>query len=277
MGTTSTTGRVRYRGIFQDPNELAWALSLALPFAFVWFERRPAAQRRGAIVGAVLVLAIVVVCNIMTRSRSGQISLLATMGTYFIRRFGWRGIAAGAVLGIPIVLLGGRSDESSTEERLECWAEALSLWRENPVFGVGARQFGQHHYLTAHNSALLSLAETGPIGLFLFTAIIYLAFKIALTVQRDLADRPEAAAARSAAFAMVAGLVGMVASSLFLSLSYHMALWIMLGFAGAIQAVVHRYDPEWRLRWRWRDTWTVVAIDVVLIAATAVYLRLKGV
>ena len=278
MGTTSITGRVRYLGIFQDPNELAWALSLSLPFAFVWFDRRRAIGRRAvdiAIIGFVVVACIV--CNIMTRSRSGQIALVATLGTFFIRRFGWRGVVAGGVLAIPILLLGGRSDDSSTEERLECWAEALSLWREYPFLGVGARQFTQHHYLTAHNSSLLALAELGPIGLLLFTAIVYLAFKIALTAQRDLANRPEAAPARAAAFATVAGLVGMVSSALFLSLTYHMSLWIMIGLAGSIQAVVSRHDPDWRVHWRWRDTLFVVGIDVVLVAGTALYLRLKGV
>lgn len=278
MGTTSITGRVRYLGIFQDPNELAWALSLSLPFAFVWFDRRRAIGRRTveiAIIGLVVVACIV--CNIMTQSRSGQIALVATLGTYFIRRFGWRGAAAGGVLAIPILLLGGRSDDASTDERLECWAEALGLWREYPFIGVGARQFTQHHYLTAHNSSLLALAEMGPIGLLLFTAIIYLAFKIALTAQRDLANRPEAAPARAAAFATVAGLVGMVSSALFLSLTYHMSLWIMIGLAGGIQAVVSRHDPDWRVRWRWRDTFFVVGLDVVLIAATSLYLRLKGV
>ncbi len=278
MGTTSVTGRVRYLGIFQDPNELAWALSLSLPFAFVWFDRRRALGRRTLDI-AIIVLVVVacIVCNIMTQSRSGQIALVATLGTFFVRRFGWRGVAAGAVLAIPILLLGGRSDDSSTEERLECWAEALSLWREHPFLGVGARQFTQHHYLTAHNSSLLALAELGPIGLLLFTAIVYLAFKIALTAQRDLADRPEAAPARAAAFATVAGMVGMVSSALFLSLTYHMSLWIMIGLAGAIQAVVARHDPDWKVRWRWRDTLFVVGFDVVLIAATALYLRLKGV
>ena len=278
MGTTSITGRVRYLGIFQDPNELAWALSLSLPFAFVWFERRRGLGRRTfdmAIIGLVVVACIV--CNIMTKSRSGQIALVATLGTYFIRRFGWKGVVGGGVLAIPILLLGGRSDDASTDERLECWAEAMSLWRENPFLGVGARQFTQHHYLTAHNSSLLALAELGPIGLLLFTAIVYLAFKIALTAQRDLARRPEAAPARAAAFATVAGLVGMVSSALFLSLTYHMSLWIMIGLAGAIQAVVARHDPDWRVHWRWRDTLFVVGLDVVLIAGTALYLRLKGV
>jgi hypothetical protein len=279
MNTTSIGGRVRYRGIFQDPNELAWALSMALPFVFVWYERRGA--RGGSRIPDQIVVALVLVafgiCNVLTQSRSGQISLMATVGVYFIRRFGWRGIAFGAVLAAPILLLGGRSDESSTNERLECWAEAFELWREHPLIGVGARQFGQHHFLTAHNSVLLALAELGPIGLGLFTAVIYAAFKITLQVQRDLADDPQAAEARSIAFATLAALVGMVASALFLSLAYHVALWMLIGLTGAIQATVMRHHPDWRLRWNWRDTALVIGIDVALVGGIAAYLKLKGV
>ena len=40
METSSITGRIRYRGVFQDPNELAWAISLSLPFVFSWFGGR---------------------------------------------------------------------------------------------------------------------------------------------------------------------------------------------------------------------------------------------
>jgi O-antigen ligase len=176
------------------------------------------------------------------------------------------------------LLLGGRSDaDSSTQERLECWMQALDIWRQYPLVGVGARLFTQHHYLTAHNSALLALAELGPIGLGLFTAVIYAAFKITIQVQRDFAARPEAQSVRIGAFATLAGLTGLVASALFLSLTYHVALWIQLALAGAIQAAVWRHDPDWRLRWRWRDTVTVVGLDVALIAGISVYLKLKGV
>jgi O-Antigen ligase len=278
MGTSSIEGRVRYRGVFQDPNELAFALSLSLPFVFGWFDGRRGKKRGWASpVLVVVVLALIITCNILTRSRSGQISLIATLGVYFLRRFGWRGAALGGALALPVLLLGGRSAESSTQERLECWSEALSLWREHPFFGVGARQFGQHHYLTAHNSALLALADMGPIGLLLFTIVIYMAFKITIQIQRDFADRPEAEPVRAAAFAVLAGLVGLVASALFLSLTYHVALWIEIALVGAVQSVVWTHEPGWRLRWRWRDVGRVIAIDLALVIGIAIYLRIKGI
>jgi hypothetical protein len=278
MGTRSDGGRVRYIGIFQDPNELACATSISLPFVFMWLgEKKSAARRLLARITPLPVLLASILCNIMTQSRSGQISLIATLGVYFVRRFGWRGMAVGGALAIPVLIFGGRSDESSTEERLECWSEALSMWRDHPVLGIGAKQFGQHYYLTAHNSALLALSEMGPLGLLLWTIALYVAFKTTLQVQRDFANRPEAADVRAAAFATLAGLVGMVASALFLSLTYHLAFWIEVGLAGSIQAVVWRHDPNWKLRWRWRDLFLIVGLDVGAVASIAIYLRSKGI
>jgi len=279
MGTMSVTGRVRFRGIFEDPNELAWSLSIALPFVFAWFERRRVTRGGIQIVPAILtllVLAACVVCNIMTKSRSGQISLIATLGVYFLNRFRWRGLALGAALAVPILMLGGRSDDSSTQERLECWSQALTLFREHPFMGVGGKQFTQHHFLTAHNSVMLAVAETGPVGVLLFIAIVYAAFKMTLRAQRELAGRPEAAEARAVAFATVAALTGTVASSFFLSITYHVALWMVLGLAGAVHAMVARHDPDWHLPWGLRDTGLVFGLSVAIVSGTAVYLRMKG-
>ena len=71
-------------------------------------------------------------------------------------------------MALPVLLLGGRSGENadqSTLERYEAWSTGLTMFRGNPVFGVGARQFAEHHYLTAHNSYVLSFAELGFPGL----------------------------------------------------------------------------------------------------------------
>ena len=277
LDTHSIGGRVRFRGVFQDPNELAWVASMGLPFVFTWFERRRNLMR---LLGAGLAVAAVTVCTIMTQSRSGQIALAATLGTYFIRRMGGRGAVLAALVALPVLLLGGRSGEeadSSSQERLECWSEALTMWRENPFMGVGAKQFTEHHYLTAHNSFLLVLAEMGPFGLLVWTLTLYVAFKIVIQIQRDFAGVPAAENARSDAFAVFAGLVSMTVSTFFLSIAYHPAVWIEFGLVGIVQAAVWRHDPDWELRWSWRDVAFVVAFDVVLVAGVALYLKSVGV
>jgi hypothetical protein len=276
LGTHSIGGRVRFRGLLQDPNELAWAISMGVPLAFAFVERRRSATRIAVLVAA---LALGSVCVIMTQSRSGQLALAAVLGVYFVRRFGWRGAAVAILVTIPLVLLGGRSGaeaESSSQERLECWAEALSLWRENPLLGVGAGQFTEHHYLTAHNSFMLTLAELGPVGLVLWSAGIYLAFKVVVRVQLDLRARADASVARIWAVALLASLVGLTLSAAFLSIAYHAVLWIYLALVAALYAAVRRHDPAFQVRFGWRDLVAVLGCDVVLVAGFAFYIRIKG-
>jgi O-Antigen ligase len=277
LGTRSIGGRVRYRGLLEDPNELCFALAMGAPLALGLYERRRTLRR---LLLALTTFAASTVCAIMTHSRSGQASILAVLGVSFMRRFGRRGVVVSAVLGVPLLILGGRTGaeaDSSSRQRLECWAAALSMWRENPFMGVGQGQFTQRHFLTAHNSFLLTLAELGPLGLVLFTATVYFAFKIALRAQVELADRPEAAVARSWATAIMASLAGMTVSAFFLSVPYNVILWIFLALAGSFYAAVRRHAPNWRVRFGFGDLVVVVMADAVIVVGLQLYTRLKGV
>jgi O-antigen ligase len=275
--THSIVQRVRFRGLLEDPNELCLALSMGAPLALGLYERRRSLRR---LLLAIVTFGLVIPCIVMTRSRSGQLSILAALGVYFLRRFGRRGIFLALVLAVPILLLGGRSGaeaDSSSDERLECWSEALSMWREYPLLGVGYGQFTDHHYLTAHNSFLLALAELGPAGLLLWTGSLYAAFKTMLRIHFDFMGRPDAAAALDWTYALTASLVGLTVSSVFLSVTYHGVLWIFLGLAAALYAAVRAHAPGWRVRYGLRDVAVVFGIDIAFIGAIWLYLRVKGV
>ena len=277
LDTHSIGGRVRYRGILEDPNELSWAINMSIPLAFALYERRRTLRR---LLLAIVTTVLGAACMIMTQSRSGQLGILAALGVYFIRRMRWKGVLVGAVAAIPLLLLGGRSGEgadSSSEERLNAWNEALSMWRESPVIGVGTGQFVEHYYLTAHNSFLLALAELGPLGLFLWCAILYYSIKVTVQAQTQLANRPEAGAARAWAMALLASMVGMVVSAGFLSLTFHTVLWINLGLVGALYNAIRMHEPTFRVRFGWRDAGIVAGIEVAIVVAISGYLRIKGI
>jgi O-antigen ligase len=277
LKTHTIGGRVRFRGLLEDPNELGMAISMGAPLAFAFYERR---RGKGRLALLLATFALGFVCLIMTKSRSGQLSMLVVLGVYFLRRFGRRGAVAAAIAAIPLLLLGGRSGaeaESSATERLECWDEALQMWRENPFLGVGQGEFGEHHYLTAHNSFLLALAELGPLGLFLFTAVLYAALKIVIRIRADLAARDEARDARIWATALLASLAGMVVSAFFLSVTYHTIFWLFLGLPVALYSAVRAHDPNWRVHFGWKDAGLIAAFDAVMVVAIFFYLRIKGV
>jgi len=164
LGTTSVGGgRVRYRGVLQDPNELSLAGGVGLPLAFALGESRKRGFARHIV--SALTLALVLICAVFTGSRGGQLVVLAVLGSYGLKRFGAKGLIMGGVLAAPLLLLGGRSGEeasSSTLERLDCWSSALSIWRSHPILGVGLGQFTEYNDLTAHNSYLLSLGAWAP-------------------------------------------------------------------------------------------------------------------
>ena len=277
LGTHSIVGRVRYLGLLEDPNELAMAISTAIPLAFALYQ-----LRRSRLRFAILLLALAggFTCVIMTKSRSGQLSMLAALGVYFVRRFGRRGLLAGAILALPVLLLGGRSGEeadSSSDERLECWRAAIDMWRENPLLGVGQGQFGENHYLTAHNSVWLTLAELGPLGLLCWTATVYVSFKIVVRASIDFRDHPQAAEVRTWGTALLASLSALAISSFFLSVAYHPVVWIFFALVAAYYAAIQNHHPGWKVRFGWRDLMAVATFDTVLVSTMALYLRAKGI
>lgn len=284
FGTTSVgQGRVRYLGVLQDPNELAFAGGIGLPLALAF--RRSRRWRGWQLVVAALTFAIVFTCAVLTRSRGGQVVSLTVLGVYFARRFGWRGLLLGGAVALPLLMLGGRGGEEasrSTVERIECWAEAIAMWREHPLLGVGLGQFGEYHYLTAHNSYLLPLAELGLPGMLLFSIIVYLSSKIPIMALRRVASARFVRGALNGeravtplAMALVAAFAGLLVGMFFLSFTYHYVLWIYVGLSGALYSAVRTHDPSFRVRFGRRDALLVATADVAIIVLVLLYTRVK--
>ena len=283
LGTTSVgRGRIRFRGILQDPNELALAGAIGLPLAFALSRLRRRSFSRKAVL--LLTFALVVLAAVWSRSRGGQIVFLAVLAVPFAWRFGLRGVALSALFAAPLLLLGGRSGseaDSSMLERVDCWAEALSIWRSFPLLGAGLGQFGRYHYLTAHNSYLLTLAELGPVGMFLFSSLVWMGFKIPISAWRKSED-PDSALSREDArdvvrpwaMAITATFAGLGVGIFFLSFAYHYVLWIYLGLSGALFSAIRRHAPDFAVRYGMRDALGVIAANGVIIAVVYVYTRL---
>ncbi len=281
MNTASVSGRIRFRGNLEDPNELALTVAIGLPFAIAFF------QRKKSIVRVLLLLAslvLVVSCIFFSQSRGGQLVLLIVLGVYFVRRFGWQiGIIAGGVAAVPLIILasmGSRSSseaEGSTLERLECLQIGLELVKHSPLIGVGKGQFGEYHFLTAHNSYVLAAAETGLIGFACWSAVLYLAVKIPISALRalDKVEGPEAEEARTWATALLASMAGAVVGSFFLSFSFHAILWIYIGFSGAYAGVLSKQLPDWRVKLSPKELGIIVGANLALLTGIFVYTKVK--
>jgi len=275
LGTTSVGQRVRYRGLMQDPNELALMGSMAIAFAFALFELRRSLGRFLLAGGTLLVIGIV---DVYTRSRSGQLAFLTILGVYFLRRLRWLGAVVAGVMALPILMLGGRGGEEAAESsgvRLGYWAAAIQMARESPLWGVGMAQFTEYQPQTAHSSIMLVLGESGLPGLFFWTGLMYVAIKVPLMVLWD-ERAPQAKPAQVWATALLACLAGFSVSSLFLSLTYHYVLWVLLGLVGALYGATTRHDRTFSVRFGWKDFLLVGAIDSFLVIAIHFYTRAKG-
>jgi O-antigen ligase len=202
------------------------------------------------------------------------------IGAYFVKRVGWKGIVFAGMLALPVLLLGGRGGaeaDESAQLRFEAWKAGFDMLLANPVVGVGARMFGEHHEITAHNSYVLSAAETGLPGFVLWSIVVYLSVKIPFTGLRRFSKMPGAEVARDWAMALLAAIGGMLIGIFFLSMTYHYVLWIYMGLCGAYYSAAKTHDPDFKVKFGFVDLMIVIAADLLLLAGLRIYLKLfKG-
>ncbi len=276
--TYTIEGRVRYMGELHDPNEVGLTLcagGIGLMIGFAIRKRRGGQQLLYGI--AVLLLLATVV---LTKSRGSLIGAMLVPGVYIVRRFGVKAVLPAAMLALPVLLLGGRGGASatmSTLNRYEAWAAGLDMFKKSPFYGVGARMFTDHHWLTAHNSYILTLAELGLPGMFLFITLFYLAFRTLYVGLRELAKIPGTAAAQAWGMALMSGMMGITFQINTLSMAYHSVIWLFLGLVGAWYSAVRHHKPDFQIKMRLVDVAIVIAITVgyamVLLPA---WLKYKG-
>jgi hypothetical protein len=278
FGTYSVEGRVRYRGDLKDPNEVALTICAGGMALLIGF-----ALRRGGVVGVVgygSCVLVVFVAVFLTQSRGGLIAAMLVPGVYLIRKYGIGIVIPCALIGIPVMMFGGRSGDAadlSTEMRYDAWGAGLDMWHHSPIFGVGARAFTDHHYLTAHNSFVLELAELGFVGLFLFAAIIYLCVKTLYVGLRALREIPGSKGAQTWGLALIAGFAGVIFQINTLSFSYHPVLWMYIGLVGGWYLAVRNHVPDLKIKLTLTDIVVILTLCATYaIVALPLFLRWKG-
>jgi O-antigen ligase len=168
-------------GIYGDPNDLAHILAAGVPICLYALGQRSFGKLR---YGWLVPLGLFVYAIALTKSRGGFIALVTGVVTFSLLRYGWRRTLLLGILAMPALpmLLSDRQIDISTHEetgqqRIQVWSDALLALRSNPVFGLGAWQFGGEDDLVAHNSYLQAYAELGLFGGTLFFGMYYLALR----------------------------------------------------------------------------------------------------
>jgi O-antigen ligase len=252
-------------------------LGAIIPLSFAFAMVR---KKRTVTLLVAAVVGLFLVTEVLSGSRGGQLVVLTVFGVYFVRRYGWKGALAGALLALPVVLLGGRSGEeaeASSLERIALLYDGMDLIRAYPVLGVGAGQFVDHTFngLTAHNSYVLAAAELGLPGSLLWLMLVYTSIKIPWLVATRLPAGVDARF-RPFALALVVSYAGMLVGVFFLSFCYKAVLFIFFGLSGALYAAVRRESPSFDVRVSGKEIARVAMADVAMLVFVFIYSHVKG-
>lgn len=230
--------RIRWYGVFNDPNDLGLAMVIAVPFLLnLVFEKK--------FLLPIILLPLIGSAIYYTNSRGTVLAGLAGICSYFVFRLrSLAGVLAGGGLGVLLFLFGPSriqmvsAEDSSAHGRIDAWYEAYQMFKSHPLFGVGQGMFTDYNRLTAHNSFVLVMAELGVFGLFFFTGLFYFPY---YWLWNNLFNHDAAALTRkdiglvSASFA---ALTGMLLSMFFLSRSYVLIPFMLAALCMSVTRVI---------------------------------------
>lgn len=276
--------RIQYLGIFEDPNDLGLLFDVCVPMAFYLSNRGGFAGLRRLFWLAAVVLLLWGI--FLTDSRGALIAVAVIFAVYVWRRRGpvSAGIVGAGFLALMMLLPSRLQeldiDEESAFGRVDAWYEGMQMWMSQPIFGVGANNFPEINGLTAHNSFVLVLAETGLVGYVIWFMFVTYGFRMTLAVLRHSPEETasEVPAAwkteRSLAMTLLLAQVGFFSAAFFLSRSYVIILYLLTGlvlgwYTGARDRwpALPRFELSHDLvRWPLYAIGSVVALFVIVRA-----------
>lgn len=278
-------GRIQYLGIFSDPNDLGMLFVMCVPMAFHLSARGGLmGLRRLFWLGACMFLLYGIY---LTHSRGALLAVMVMLAVYiWFRRGRVLAIGLGLVSVLGLQFMPSRMGdievgEESAMGRVEAWYEGLQMLASNPVFGVGTGNFVEHHYLTAHNSFVLVMAENGLVGFAIWLAFVGYCFLMMYRIVRHepeffVGEEEEALAwqqAQRIAFTLLVSLCGFFTAAFFLSRSYVILLYLLAALVVAHFSLVRDRFPSvepFRLQDDWWR-WPVIAV----LATIALYIAMK--
>jgi polysaccharide biosynthesis protein PslJ len=237
------------------PLELATVLAIGLPIALHRARFAPPGRRlrRWVQVG------VIGACLPLTISRAAILGLavvfLVTLPTWpkEHRRYAYAGLGAGALgmfvmipgmLGTFLALFGGSSAATSTASRTSAYGSATAYVAQHPWLGRGFGTFLPQTYFFTDNQYLLTLIETGIIGLLALVALFVTGWFVGRSAYHA-AVHPEA---RDLAQSLVASVAAAgVAFATFDALSFSIAAglsFLILGCVGATWRMIRNGQLE---------------------------------
>jgi O-antigen ligase len=249
-------------GIYGNPNDLAFAIVLCLPFSLMFLLTSKSGIRK--VVWAVLML-FMIAAVFLTASRAGFITLVLS-GSVCLWHFGIKGkrpqlIVSVVLLGVVMLAaVGGRlkqrfaaisgdvqdnvdqSAYGSYEERSYLMHRAVEGIVHYPILGVGVRNFITYSgkWKEVHNTYLQIGVEGGIPVLILFFMFFGRGFGNlrALRKMRDLDDQTVLLGG-----ALHSSLIGFVIGAFFAPEAYQFFPYFAVAYTSVLFAIVKERDP----------------------------------
>lgn len=248
-------------GIFENPNDLATALNLLLPFAVLLTLTSKGGSRLFYLC-CVVVLAVGV---LLTFSRGGFLGLIA-LSVVLLRKLG-RGrqikttLAAAFICGILLVVTpggyGGRlatifnieqDQTGSAQERRKLMELAATIAIRRPIIGIGMGNFHiySHRELNAHNAYLEIAAELGMAGLLAYLIVIFAPLRSLFRIERQTRGMRSKSEKEMywMSVCLQAAFVAYMVCSFFASIQYLWYLYYTAAYAVALRQIHATEEKE---------------------------------
>jgi len=248
---------------YYDANDFATLIVTAMPLGLYFVLGRGRLAIRFLALAGLGVLAIGL---IRSGSRGGFLAFLAIVAFVLLRvtTIPARTRTAGLIL-IVAVTFGTASDQywtqmqtiispkhdynlTAEEGRIKIWERGLGYMKDNPVFGVGLRNFQVAEgtisararlaergigvrWGAAHNTYVQAGAELGVPGLLFLLGMFWHVFRLLGRAARRFRAPDQPAGASRLAQTLMASIVGFVVGAFFLSLAYADMLYVLAGLS----------------------------------------------
>jgi O-antigen ligase len=249
-------------GIYSNPNDLAFAIVLSLPFCLAFLVATSSALRKVAWLFSILFMLVAV---FLTASRGGFITLVVA-GVVCLWHFGVKGrrfylVVAAGLLGAVLLLTAGRgvinrffaisgdvetgSDRAaygSFEQRRFLMLKAIEGIEHYPIFGVGARNFEVYStvWREVHMTYLQIAVEGGIPAAILYVLFFFCGFRNLKKLRRKRDMDPSVVLFVGA---LHSSLVGFAVGALFSPEAYQFFPYFAVAYTSAFWAIVEEQEP----------------------------------
>ena len=236
-------------GAFENSNDIAALMVMILPFSLM-----PLIRKNIAIPVKIFCLSmvgIIIECIRLSQSRGALMGVVAIIGIMILSTMKNRKMAIIlAALGVAGVLavasVSSRSEADlaeSKEIRMVYIQTGLMMGVKNPVFGVGFNSYANRFFeyatgavdgaehRTAHNSWVLAFGETGFLGFLLFASVYFTSLYNAFQFRKEKAE-------------FFLAIVGYGIAMTFLSHTYFIYPYVLYALSGVASRLYGRPEPE---------------------------------